>query len=157
MTFLLLLYLTGAHSRVQDCSHEFGLTYVSGALASSALFGRDDDPKAAIEAAARAVAGALAGPARRASSQARGRTRLANFEMFRHLSACGCGEDYRGSFSENLVRERMLTPVLRAELRRPEPALRHPRYSMLMPQHYQQARCLRCLYGLGHQTFLCMC
>lgn len=74
---------------------------VLGALASSpALFGRDDDPKAAIEAAVRGVTGTLAGPVGRASSQARGRTRLANFEMFRHLSVCGCGEDYQGSFSE---------------------------------------------------------
>ncbi|KAJ7822950.1 hypothetical protein B0H13DRAFT_2126224 [Mycena leptocephala] len=86
------------------------LLYLTGALASSpALFGRDDDPKAAIEAAVRGVTGTLAGPAERASSQARGRTRLANFEMFRHLSVCGCGEDYQ-------------------ELRRQEPALRHPRY-----------------------------
>ncbi|KAJ7839286.1 hypothetical protein B0H13DRAFT_2102266 [Mycena leptocephala] len=65
-------------------------------LASSpALFGRDDDPKAAIEAAVRGITGTLAGPAGRVSSQARGRTRLANFEVFRNLSVCGCGEDYQ--------------------------------------------------------------
>jgi hypothetical protein len=60
-----------------------GSPNVLGALTSSpALFGRDDDSKAAIEAAVRDVTGTLAGPVGRASSQAHGRTRLANFEMF---------------------------------------------------------------------------
>ncbi|KAJ7206816.1 hypothetical protein GGX14DRAFT_396745 [Mycena pura] len=61
MSFLvLLLYLTAV---------SLGSPDVLGALASSqALFGRDDDPKAATEAAVRAVAGTLAGPAGRASS-----------------------------------------------------------------------------------------